>query len=303
MPKHYTFLLADRSTGVVRRFTLAIRPAAFVLIGVLLLPILIGLGIRWSARAELSYLRARNRTLEVENANFRVATGELTTQIWSLQDAVTDLTEQSLVDFSTQTAMARLPEGLRNQALGGVPQPGALEASVGSASVAPPDTFSVLRSMLSVVQRDVDTLRPSLEQRAALAGATPSIWPSFGWLTSGYGYRRDPFTAQRASHLGLDISGKSGDSVKVTADGTVSAAGWEGGYGQLVAVSHGFGMETRYAHLSRISVRPGQAVKRGDTLGTVGSTGRSTSPHLHYEVWINGRPVNPVQLLAARAAR
>lgn len=117
-------------------------------------------------------------------------------------------------------------------------------------------------------------------------------------FTSGYGTRSDPFRGSRAMHAGIDLSGPVGTPIYATADGIVSSAGWNsGGYGNLIKIDHGRGIETRYAHLSKISVRPGEKVKRGQMIGKMGSTGRSTGSHLHYEVRIDGRAVNPVPFM------
>ena len=127
--------------------------------------------------------------------------------------------------------------------------------------------------------------------------ATPSMWPVAGWLSSSFGTRKDPFTDGKDFHPGLDISADYGQPVLATGDATVSAAGRNGAYGNMVVLDHGFGITTKYGHLSRISVVEGQRVKRGDVIGLVGSTGRSTGAHLHYEVWMNGRLTNPMTLL------
>jgi murein DD-endopeptidase MepM/ murein hydrolase activator NlpD len=117
-------------------------------------------------------------------------------------------------------------------------------------------------------------------------------------FTSGYGVRSDPFRGSAAMHAGIDLSGPTGTPIYATADGKVSEAGWNsGGYGNLVKLDHGRGIETRYAHLSAVGVRPGQHVKRGQLIGKMGSTGRSTGSHLHYEVRIDGRAVNPVPFM------
>ncbi len=126
----------------------------------------------------------------------------------------------------------------------------------------------------------------------------PSIWPVEGRLMGGYGQRTDPFSGEGAMHTGVDISAPPGTPVRATADGFVSFAGWSNGYGQLVVVTHGNGYETYYAHLSRFGVVEGQEVRRGEQIGAVGSTGRVTAPHLHYEVRIGGAPVNPHTYLA-----
>jgi murein DD-endopeptidase MepM/ murein hydrolase activator NlpD len=126
----------------------------------------------------------------------------------------------------------------------------------------------------------------------------PSIWPVEGRLMGGYGERTDPFSGEGAMHTGVDISATTGTPVLTTADGMVAFAGWSSGYGQLIVVDHGNNIETYYAHLSRFGVVEGQEVRRGDAIGAVGSTGRVTAPHLHYEVRLGGAPVNPHPYLA-----
>jgi murein DD-endopeptidase MepM/ murein hydrolase activator NlpD len=134
----------------------------------------------------------------------------------------------------------------------------------------------------------------------SLADATPSIWPVAGWLTSSFGNRRDPFTGGQDFHPGLDISASYGDAVQAPATGIVISAGNAGNYGNLVVIDHGYGIITKYGHMSRFNVMNGQQVNRGDIIGYVGSTGRSTSPHLHYEVWVNEKLTNPMRLLGPR---
>ena len=118
-------------------------------------------------------------------------------------------------------------------------------------------------------------------------------------MSSPFGMRMDPFMKGPAIHTGIDLRGDIGDPVRVTADGTVTIAGWNGGYGNMVEVNHGNGLSTRYGHMSKIEVKVGQHVKIGQTIGRIGSTGRSTGPHLHYETRIDGEPVNPQKFLRA----
>ena len=126
----------------------------------------------------------------------------------------------------------------------------------------------------------------------------PSIWPVVGKLESGVGGRRNPFGGRRFEyHEGQDIDAAYGTPVQAAATGKVTIAGWQRGYGNVVYVDHGNGLSTRYGHLSKIEVRVGDGLMRGQTIGLVGSTGRSTGPHLHYEVRINNQPVNPKQYL------
>ena len=129
--------------------------------------------------------------------------------------------------------------------------------------------------------------------------AIPSLWPVEGRLMSGFATRTDPFSGEGAFHKGVDISAPTGTPVRSTAEGVVVLAEpVSGGYGRLVVIDHGGGVQTFYAHLSKIGVHTGQEVHRGDLVGAVGSTGRTTAPHLHYEVRIAGTPRNPIRYLA-----
>jgi len=130
-----------------------------------------------------------------------------------------------------------------------------------------------------------------------LWASTPSIWPTQGWISSGFGYRTSPFTMQREFHKGLDISAPQGTPIYAPAKGKVSFSGRDGGYGLSLTVDHGTGIMTRYAHLHSIAVKNGQKVTRGQLIAYVGNTGRSTGPHLHYEVRLNGVPVNPMRYI------
>ncbi|MCP4203364.1 MAG: M23 family metallopeptidase, partial [bacterium] len=131
---------------------------------------------------------------------------------------------------------------------------------------------------------------------------TPAIEPVRGILTSGFGRRRDPVTGRPAAHQGIDIATAPGRTVQAPAEGIVVEAGRVGGLGNAVYISHGYGVTTRYGHLSRIDVRPGQRVGRGDSIGRVGNSGKSTGYHLHYEVRIDGKAVNPIAYMLDRAS-
>jgi murein DD-endopeptidase MepM/ murein hydrolase activator NlpD len=136
-----------------------------------------------------------------------------------------------------------------------------------------------------------------LQDRSALLAATPSTKPVQGWYTSRFGYRISPFTEKPLMHEGLDIAAAPGTPVFTTADGTVTFAGYDPGYGKLVVIDHGYGVETRYGHNSEVFVSSGQKVRHGERISAVGSTGRSTGPHVHYEVRVNGQPVDPLNYI------
>jgi murein DD-endopeptidase MepM/ murein hydrolase activator NlpD len=296
--RRYTVVIADRSSGVVRRLTISLRPTILAVLTVVTLPILIGLGARWSAQAELDRVRGKNAALELENGSYRAATGELTTQIQSLEAVINDLGARVELDPAQVRAMQKLPAVVKTRASGGTsPQNTAIAEIAKAALSSPEDTFGVLRDLLHGLESRLRYVRRDVEQREALAAATPSIWPAHGWLTGTFGGRADPFTGEPANHQGIDISTEKGDAVYATADGVVEAAAYNGDYGNLLVIRHDFGLSTRYGHLSAFVAKPGQNVKRGDIIARVGSTGRSTGAHLHYEILANGRLVNPLQLL------
>ncbi len=295
----YTIVIANRQTGVVRRLTISLRPLVVVAVLVCALPLLMSLGAARKAAWQRLALEAEIGALRLENDAIRSSTVELTSQITSLQSAVDGL-EQLTPSATERAAMARLPRRVQQTALGGL-SPAAARAAVAGPPSAP-DAVGIVKQILRALEAQLETARPRFERRAALARATPAIWPALGPLTSPFGTRRDPFTAAASLHPGLDVDLEAGDPVHTTADGVVVEARYHPEYGNLVRVSHGFGIETRYAHLSAFTVRPGAAVTRGQVVGQAGSTGRSTGTHLHYEVWIDGRAVNPLQFLVARDA-
>ena len=136
-----------------------------------------------------------------------------------------------------------------------------------------------------------------MQDQNSLLSATPSIMPTKGWITSGFKRRRDPFTGRMSWHRGLDISTNVGTPVVAPADGIVTYSGRKVDFGNIVTIDHGYGYKTRYGHNSKLLARKGQKVKRGQVIAFVGNTGRSTGPHLHYEVLRNGVPMNPMDYI------
>ncbi|MGH7379956.1 MAG: M23 family metallopeptidase, partial [Candidatus Methylomirabilales bacterium] len=154
-----------------------------------------------------------------------------------------------------------------------------------------------LEREMATRQQSFEQLRAYLEQQKSRLAGTPSIWPVRGWLTSGYGLRVSPFTGNRQMHEGIDVAGPRGLPVLATADAIVTFSGKLAGFGYSVVLNHGFGFKTFYAHNDTNKVRVGQTVKRGQIIATLGSTGYSTGPHLHYEVLVNDAPVNPMKYI------
>jgi murein DD-endopeptidase MepM/ murein hydrolase activator NlpD len=126
-----------------------------------------------------------------------------------------------------------------------------------------------------------------------MLASTPSVWPARGWVSSGFGKRTSPFTGLSERHAGIDIANRTGTAVLASADGIVVYSSRNGSLGKTIKVKHGYGLKTNYGHLSKILVKKGERVKRGQKIGEMGSTGRSTGPHLHYDVTHNGVHVNP----------
>jgi murein DD-endopeptidase MepM/ murein hydrolase activator NlpD len=141
-------------------------------------------------------------------------------------------------------------------------------------------------------------IRKYIEGQKDLYLATPAGWPVEGSISSGYGHREHPLSGKPSFHSGLDISVPQGTQVKATADGIVSFSGWTPGGGNTIVIEHGYGISTAYAHNQRILVQVGQRVKRREAIAVSGSTGASTGPHLHYEIWKNGRHVDPAAYLS-----
>ena len=155
------------------------------------------------------------------------------------------------------------------------------------------DEIENLKERSGVLEESFDRLEQVYQDQSLLLATTPSVAPVKGWISYGYAWRRDPFTGKRAFHRGLDIVAPSGTRVLAPADAVVVKAGRMVGYGNVIYLSHGNGLTSRYAHLKGFAVNPGQEVVRGDEIGFVGNTGRSLGAHLHYEVLVNKRRVDP----------
>jgi murein DD-endopeptidase MepM/ murein hydrolase activator NlpD len=210
--------------------------------------------------------------------------------------------EAAVVQMSEKLASVEAVAGKLAQAVGLKDIPS--ERPSGGAGVAfgaRADIFGEESASLRKRMENLDTSFDRLEQawgeRLKVLASTPSLAPVSGFFSDGFGWRRDPIDGSREFHKGVDIVASTGTPVRASADGLVTAAGRMAGYGGMIQLVHGFGMTTRYGHLSKVMVTPGQRVKRGDVIGLVGSTGRSTGPHLHYEVFRAGVQVDPRKYL------
>ena len=235
----------------------------------------------WKKTTDHEQLKVSAYALSKENETFRLAGRQLNEKISSLE-----VTSKKLQILS----------GLDEGGLGGVGGPSTYDnplLSLDSRGLL--EHFSSLERKSISLESQLRQLQDVYNTRSILLAATPAIMPARGYPSGRFGYRIDPFNGKRDFHPGIDISAPRGNKVIATADGVVISAGRKFSYGKLVTMEHRFGISTRYGHLDRFTVKPGQKVKRGDIIGYVGSTGRATGPHLHYEVRLNDRPLNPLR--------
>ena len=233
-------------------------------------------------RVELSELRQENASLRGVNESF--------------ENRLSGLHER-LADSEERTRKLAIVAGV--ESLGGGRELGAGGELNAARSLG--DAFSGLEERSGSLAASIDVVESKVAENFQLLSSSPSIWPVGGLLSSGFGWRRDPLTGQRAFHDGVDISAAPGRPVLATASGVVAKVLQYGGLGRAVYVSHGFGVSTVYGHMSRVLVKPGQRIERGDSVGLVGNTGRSTGYHLHYEVQLEGRATNPLPYLLGSA--
>jgi len=274
--RFYAFIVArtSRSRAHIRR--ICVRKRWLKAAAVVLVAVLAGLSYGFyglTQQAEHLRIERENQKLRAENDKQKQELQRLNNRVDAVEDTSRKLAEISGVEKDAQP--------VRGQ--GGPARP------VDSAAA-----LAALVAKTERLEREMRDYEDLLRRR----GMTPSIWPVSGKLESGMGGRRNPFGGRGFEyHEGQDIDASYGTSVMVAAGGTVTIAGRQRGYGNVIYVDHGAGLSTRYGHLSEIDVKIGQTVTRGQTIGLVGSTGRSTGPHLHYEVRINNQPVDPRQYL------
>ncbi|MEW5847864.1 MAG: M23 family metallopeptidase [Myxococcota bacterium] len=309
--RFYTLLLIPERSAAVRRIQL---PKVAVFAGAV--AALVGIGVAGSAAIHYAYVVDQvfeNRVLREENQRLREKFAVIDRRLSGMEQTVASVQRMDqklrsitrLSDPRLGLAVGGPMEGAT--APGGQGPAGGSEEELALLAALPADTaeeqdlaLGLLDSRLDGLPQEAGRQTASLRQlmayyegREVLLRSTPSMFPAQGWVTSEFGVRDDPYTAERTMHSGMDLAGREGSPVLAPADGVVTFAGTKGGYGNLIILEHGHGYTTTYGHLSKILVKVGERVKRGHHIGAVGNTGRSTGPHLHYEVRINGIPVNP----------
>ncbi len=286
--RRFTFIIIPDGDGTVKRITLR---SAYLRFAALCCCVVMGL------LAFFAYDDYTNRVDLEELQRLRVATSE---QRQTLNHLVADLdsVQQQMTLLSGDEARVRQLANLE-------PVSDALPVAVGG--LVEPETttrLDAVQRQINQLQVDIELRRQSqevvrnlLNDQVSLSRATPKGWPTKGWLTSYFGMRKSPFTGRRVMHEGLDIAANVGTPVVATADGVVARVQYSPSYGKMVIIDHGYGYRTVFGHNSKILVKAGQRIKRGDVIAKVGNTGQSTGPHLHYELRLNGVPIDPRKTL------
>ena len=287
----YTFIIVPDASSRLHKLRLPVQ-VLYVLaaIGLLSFFVAVSLGFSYAKMAfkvaDYNNLQSENIDLKVQKTNLEVSTVKLNFKLTALES----LSEKLTTMIENDSWNKRFPK-LKVPAVGGSNVDYATADLLRIPSLKA--DVDVLKDRTNDLENQMEMLEQVAEQRAAFMRFTPTIWPVRGHISSHYGNRMDPFNGDRELHRGVDIAALYGSRVLAPADGIVIYAQRKSAYGNLIVVDHGNGLTTRHGHLSRFSVRVGDKVLKSDIIGFVGSTGRSTAPHLHYEVRLNDRPVNP----------
>ncbi|PLX77288.1 MAG: peptidase M23 [Desulfuromonas sp.] len=286
--KKYTFLIIPEGSHQVRRFN--IKRSVLKACLACALVVMTGFGAMTVDYIVSELDQAELERLQTENRQQR---NELQSLVAGLEDLQKEMRLMAQTDAKVRI-LADLSKP-KTDAMAGIGGPPEIDEN---------DSFAQLQTRIDQMRRDIDLRRESQEEiqgflhdQRSMVGAKPSGWPVKGWLTSSFGMRKSPFTGKRKMHEGYDIAARTGTPVYATADGVVSKAETVPGYGKLVVIEHGYGYRTYYGHNSKLHVRAGQRVTRGEKIAAVGNTGRSTGSHVHYEVRRNGVPVNPKKFI------
>lgn len=289
--KFYTFLIFPGAHGKLRSIRMPYYAVhvvlAFSVVGLITVAALSTSYARMLLKvANYNSVRSEREALRVQYRAMENTVTQTNAKLGSLQSLASDVAIS--YGFSATRRMS-LPQSVLSMAIKGN---SGLESGFGASLYA----FRLMKAAASSSPQDATI--ESLIANPPLDGTNiPSIWPVRGIVTGGFGERVDPLNGEGAFHSGMDISAPAGTPVYAPADGMVFASGADSGYGNAVLIDHGFGITTKYGHLSRADVVIGQEVKRGQLIGAVGETGRTTGPHLHYEVHIHETPVNPAKYL------
>lgn len=291
--KKISILFIPHQKGKVQEIKVSLHALIFLAVSFVLL---LSCGLFFSLDASSrAFDKLKISRLEKENTYLETRLDELNLAISNLKGQMAELIEKE----KRVRMVFGLPEvdaQIRELGVGG-PMPSKMDdlsPEVEQAYMAGSELEKLLRQA-KFENENFEEIYSSLSEKKKILDHTPTIKPTCGYLSCGFGMRIDPFTGRKQPHLGVDLAADIGTPVCATADGIVSHVGRDVGLGKLIRINHLYGYTTVYAHLSRIAVKRGQHVKRGEVIGSVGNTGYSTGPHLHYEVHHQGRAQNPVK--------
>ena len=289
--KQHTLIFVPHARAKFRKWRFSTSQALLVIAPLAILTVggIIALGLWLSAsfdRQQLEQIEKENAELRSVNSRFENSIHDLESKLQDYQQRIHKLAIVAGVSDLTPTSEPGLG-GLDRQ-----PLRAAGDAPAGRGDL--DGSLDLLKGQVQSIEQSMSVLQQSFDDRRLRLSNIPTIAPVKGIVTSGFGNRRDPFTGRLAFHEGLDIVAPTGKEVHATGDGIVTKAGMETGYGRVVYVSHGFGVTSVFGHLSGFKVEQGQKVRRGQVIGFVGSSGRSTGNHLHYEIRLDGQSTNPL---------
>lgn len=297
--REYTLMIVPHHGQAVFRLRLPIRWIKWTAAGVAVVAVALT-GLIANYKYELNTAHAERSELY----QLRQVSGAQVEQIEQLAKATAALQEDMTRLNSLDAELRRLvnTDGSQSTSRSGVARPAAGSNGQGGPAVKPsPEDLIRLVNDIQLTakarEQSLQDLKSAIVDKQARLAATPSIWPTNGDVTSRFGWRSSPWGGGSDWHPGIDIANDYGTPISVTADGVVVFSGWYGGYGKMIQVDHGNGITTIYAHNSENVVEVGQTVKKGDLVAYMGSTGLSTGSHLHYEVRVNGKAVNPASFL------
>ena len=279
--KQHTIIFVPHARAKFRKWRLSTLQVSLILGGLVLLTV--GGVVATIAYFSTDFDRGRLEQVRTENSDLRAVNQGFEASIKNL--------EAQVADYQQRIHKLAIVAGLNELSPSAEAGIGGLETLNGDLEGFP---LTKLEETLEGMRESMSALEQHFDERQLLISAKPAIAPVRGLFTSGYGYRSDPFTGRRAFHRGIDIVAPAGKEIYATGDGVVTLAKRVQGLGKAVYISHGFGYMTRYGHMSKIHAKLGQKVSRGDVIGLVGSTGRSTGNHVHYEVHVDGRATNPL---------
>jgi murein DD-endopeptidase MepM/ murein hydrolase activator NlpD len=279
--RSYTFVFAPTSKIPLRKFNVY-HKALYAVMGFAIIGLLTFVWLMYEVtqygfvKLQNYNLRRHNRELKEENQKAKSEYDQLQSRL-----AVIDTNMRKVAEVS---GVSRAPDFNKDIGRGG------------------PDADTSLNDIeakTAALENQMRYIKDVFDRNQIKLASTPSGWPVRGYITDGFGNRRNPFGGGAyENHAGLDIATNYNTPIEATADGRIIFSGVYGGYGNVVVIDHGYGVTTRYAHMAQIVARMGQHVSRGKVIGMVGSTGRSTAPHCHYEVRLHDRPVNPLNYIS-----